>query len=68
MEESGLNLEHPVAARFRVHILSGNWTKVRLYVKLYPFPDNLQKRQGINQRIRISHRFVGFGEFMVPNY
>lgn len=28
VEESGLSLEHPVAARFRNHILAGQWTQV----------------------------------------
>ncbi|XP_067943708.1 WD repeat-containing protein 26-like [Watersipora subatra] len=28
IEESGLPLEHPVAARFRIHVLAGRWRKV----------------------------------------
>lgn len=28
VEESGLSLEHPVAARFRIHVLAGHWRMV----------------------------------------
>jgi hypothetical protein len=27
MEESGCRMDHPVAAKFRDHVMKGNWTK-----------------------------------------
>ena len=29
MRESGCMLEHPAAAKFRTHVMNGDWDKVR---------------------------------------
>lgn len=33
VEESGLALDHPVAAKFRSHVLAGQWNRVSLLLK-----------------------------------
>lgn len=32
MKESGCRLDHPAAAKFRQHVMEGEWTKVLLSV------------------------------------
>lgn len=33
MQESGCNLEHPFATKFRQHVMSGDWSKADHYLK-----------------------------------
>lgn len=40
MEESGCKLEHPSAAKFREHIMAGDWIKADHYLQeLQPLVD-----------------------------
>ena len=32
MRESGCMLEHPAAAKFRTHVMNGDWDKVKVAV------------------------------------
>jgi len=41
MEESGCRMDHPVATRFRKHVLSGEWTKANADIQeLKPFVED----------------------------
>jgi hypothetical protein len=31
MQESGCRLDHPAAAKFRQHVMDGDWSKVNIY-------------------------------------
>ena len=35
MEESGCALEHPSAAKFRAHVISGKWDQVSLVITIH---------------------------------
>lgn len=43
MQESGCNLEHPFATKFRQHVMAGDWTKADHYLQeLQPMVEGKQ--------------------------
>lgn len=43
MQESGCNLEHPFATKFRQHVMDGDWTKADHYLQeLQPMVEGKQ--------------------------
>ena len=62
MEESGCRMDHPVAAKFRTHVMSGDWIKAHADLQelknLLEDQDSLLVSYSLRQKLRVSYRPV----------